>query len=53
MVLAWPSAEIAVMGAEGAVNVLYHKELAEAEDRGAKVKELAAEYREQFSYNFV
>ncbi len=49
MVLAWPSAEIAVMGAEGAVNVLYHKELAEAEDRGAKVKELAAEYREQFA----
>jgi len=49
MVLAWPSAEIAVMGAEGAVNVLYHKDLAEAEDRGAKVKELADEYREQFA----
>ena len=38
MVFAWPTAEIAVMGAEGAVNVLYRKELAEAEDK-AKLRE--------------
>ena len=41
-VFAWPNAEIAVMGAEGAVNILYRKELAEAEDREAKKAELVA-----------
>lgn len=49
LVLAWPTAEIAVMGAEGAVNILYRKELSEAEDRPQKARELAAEYREKFS----
>lgn len=44
-VYAWPTAEIAVMGAEGAVNILYRKELGEAGDRRAKAKELAAQYR--------
>jgi acetyl-CoA carboxylase carboxyltransferase component len=39
-VFAWPSAEIAVMGAEGAVNVLYSKELKAAPDRRALAKEL-------------
>jgi acetyl-CoA carboxylase carboxyltransferase component len=48
-VYAWPSAEIAVMGAEGAVNVLYRKELKEAPDRRAKAAELAAAYRAEFS----
>ncbi|MFD0980143.1 acyl-CoA carboxylase subunit beta [Tropicimonas aquimaris] len=48
-VLAWPTAEIAVMGAEGAVNILYRKELKEAEDRAAKAKELADEYRAEFA----
>jgi acetyl-CoA carboxylase carboxyltransferase component len=48
-VYAWPGAEIAVMGAEGAVNILYRKELAEAPDRKAKAAELAAEYRAQFA----
>jgi propionyl-CoA carboxylase beta chain len=48
-VLAWPTAEIAVMGAEGAVNILYRKELAEAEDRTARAKELAEEYRAEFA----
>ncbi len=48
-VYAWPSAEIAVMGAEGAVNILYRKELAGAADRKAKAAELAAEYRAQFA----
>jgi methylmalonyl-CoA decarboxylase subunit alpha len=43
--LAWPSAEIAVMGPEGAVNVLYRRELAEAEDAAARRAELVADYR--------
>jgi len=49
LVLAWPSAEIAGMGAEGAVNILYRKELGEAEDRAARAAELAEEYREEFA----
>ena len=48
-VFAWPTAEIAVMGAEGAVNLLYRKELAEAPDRRAKAAELAAQYRAKFA----
>ncbi|WP_413207358.1 acyl-CoA carboxylase subunit beta [Rhodospirillum sp. A1_3_36] len=48
-VIAWPTAEIAVMGAEGAVNILYKRELDKADDRKAKSKELADEYREQFA----
>ncbi len=48
-VYSWPAAEIAVMGAEGAVNVLYRKELAAATDRKARAAELAAEYRAQFA----
>jgi len=48
-VYAWPSAEIAVMGAEGAVNVLYRKELKAATDRRAKEVELAAAYRAEFT----
>ncbi len=48
-VYAWPCAEIAVMGAEGAVNVLYRKELKEAPDRHAKAMELAAAYRRDFT----
>ncbi len=48
-VAAWPSAEIAVMGAEGAVNVLYRKEIAEADDPDAKRRELMDSYNEKFS----
>ena len=43
--LAWPTAEIAVMGAEGAVKVLCNKELKAAADPKAKAAELAAAYR--------
>ena len=46
--LAWPSAEIAVMGAEGAVNILYRKQLQEAQDPDAIREEFAAEFREKF-----
>jgi len=56
MVLAWPSAEIAVMGPEGAVNILYRRELAEAADAGDLAGRRAArvaEYRETFSNPYV
>jgi methylmalonyl-CoA carboxyltransferase large subunit len=46
---AWPGAEIAVMGAEGAIKILYRKELAEAEDVEAKRAEVIKDYREQFA----
>jgi len=49
LVYAWPCAEIAVMGAAGAINVLYQKELAEADDREAKVAELVQRYRDEFA----
>ena len=45
---AWPTAEIAVMGGEGAVNIIYRKELAEAEDVIAKRSELLQSYQDQF-----
>lgn len=47
MVFAWPTAEIAVMGPEGAANIIFKKEIAEAEDQGAKRKEKIEEYRNQ------
>ncbi|HFQ94170.1 MAG TPA: acyl-CoA carboxylase subunit beta [Anaerolineae bacterium] len=47
--LAWPSAEIAVMGPDGAVNIIFRRELAEAEDPAAKKAELVEHYREQFA----
>ncbi|MFP5213575.1 MAG: acyl-CoA carboxylase subunit beta [Acidobacteriota bacterium] len=43
--LAWPTAEIAVMGAEGAANVIFRKEIAAAEDPVAKRKEIIEDYR--------
>lgn len=49
MVFAWPTAEIAVMGAEGASNILFKKEIAAAEDSKAKAAEIAREYREEFA----
>jgi propionyl-CoA carboxylase beta chain len=48
-VYAWPTAEIAVMGAEGAVKILFKREISAAADPKAKEKELAAEYREKFA----
>lgn len=48
-VYAWPTAEIAVMGAEGAIKILNRRELAEAEDPLARVTELAADYRREFA----
>jgi propionyl-CoA carboxylase beta chain len=48
-VFAWPSAEIAVMGAQGAVNVIFRKELGEAEDAEVRRQELIDDYEEQFN----
>jgi methylmalonyl-CoA carboxyltransferase large subunit len=48
-VAAWPTAEIAVMGAEGAVNVLYREELKGAEKPAEKREALVERYREEFS----
>ncbi|MCP5532941.1 MAG: acyl-CoA carboxylase subunit beta [Akkermansiaceae bacterium] len=48
-VFAWPTAEIAVMGAQGAMKVLYKKELSEAEDPEALEKELRKAYSEKFA----
>ena len=47
--VAWPSAEMAVMGADGAVNILYRDELAKAADPVAERKRLIAEYNETFA----
>lgn len=47
-VYAWPTAEIAVMGAEGAAKILYKKEIAAAKDPKAKEAELVADYRAKF-----
>jgi len=46
---AWPTAEIAVMGPKGAVNVLYRDELEDAEDPEELREELIDEYREEFA----
>ncbi|MDO9585545.1 MAG: carboxyl transferase domain-containing protein, partial [Syntrophales bacterium] len=48
-VLAWPTAEIAVIGAEGACNIIYQREIAQAPDPVAKREELARSYEEQFN----
>jgi acetyl-CoA carboxylase carboxyltransferase component len=46
LIVAWPSAEISVMGAEGAVEIVFRRQVQEAEDPAAKRQELIAAYRE-------
>ena len=46
---AWPQAEVAVMGAEAAVGLLYRRELGESDDPKAAAAELARDYRERFA----
>lgn len=53
LVLAWPSAEIAVMGPEGAVNVVFRRELAAAEDPVARKSELTADYQARFAHPYI
>jgi len=50
---AWPSAEIAVMGPEGAVNIIFRREIEAAADPEAKRKELVETYRRQFANPYV
>ncbi|HET6623194.1 MAG TPA: acyl-CoA carboxylase subunit beta [Gaiellaceae bacterium] len=47
--VAWPTAEVAVMGPEGAVNIVFRKELEEADDASARREELIADYKERFA----
>lgn len=49
VVLAWPGAEIAVMGPQGAVNIVFRKELQGAQDPAAKLQEYIQEYTEKFA----
>ena len=51
--LAWPTAEIAVMGADGAVSIIFRKELAQAEDPVKRKAELVAEYIEKFANPYI
>jgi propionyl-CoA carboxylase beta chain len=51
--LAWPTAEVAVMGPEGAVNIVYREELAKAENPDARRKELIAEYSAKFANPYI
>jgi methylmalonyl-CoA carboxyltransferase large subunit len=52
-VFAWPTAEVAVMGAEGAADIVFRKEIQEATDKVAKRAELIENYRETFSNPYV
>ena len=51
--VAWPTAEIAVMGPEGAVNIIFRRELEDAEDRAAMRKELVEDYTERFANPYI
>ena len=51
--LAWPTAEIAVMGPEGAIDIIFRKELMEAEDAEARRRELVEAYRAQFANPYI
>lgn len=53
VVLAWPQAEIAVMGAEGAANIVFKREIDQAEDKEAVRRQKIEEYREAFANPYV
>jgi acetyl-CoA carboxylase carboxyltransferase component len=50
---AWPTAEIAVMGPHGAINIIFRKEIAEAKDSQQKHNELVGEYRQKFASPYI
>jgi methylmalonyl-CoA carboxyltransferase large subunit len=52
-VLAWPTAEVAVMGAEGAAEIVFRKEIDSADDKKAKRQELIGLYRDAFANPYV
>ncbi len=51
--VAWPTAEIAVMGPQGAVRTIFRRQIADADDPAAKEAELVAEYTERFANPFI
>ncbi len=51
--LAWPTAQIAVMGAQGAVNILYRREIADASDPDARRAELITEYEDELANPYI
>ena len=51
--VAWPNAELAVMGPKGAAEILFKRDIAAADDSEAKLAELEAEYREQFAHPYL
>jgi acetyl-CoA carboxylase carboxyltransferase component len=53
MNFAWPTAEIAVMGAAGAVNIIFRDQIAGAADPAAEHERLVAEYEAEFSHPYV
>jgi methylmalonyl-CoA carboxyltransferase large subunit len=52
-VFAWPTAEVAVMGAEGAAEIVFKKEIDSAKDKAAQRKEMIEKYREAFANPYV
>lgn len=50
---AWPTAEIAVMGARGAVKIIFRKQIADAEDPASETDRLVEEYEEKFNHPFI
>jgi methylmalonyl-CoA carboxyltransferase large subunit len=52
-VFAWPTAEVAVMGAEGAAEIVFRREIDQADQPAEKRAELIAQYREAFSNPYV
>ena len=53
MVIAWPTAEIAVMGPEGAANIIFRKEISTSEDPEMTRQEKVKEYEEKFANPYV
>jgi len=53
VVLAWPTAQIAVMGADGAANIIFRREIEGAEDKESKRKEMIDQYSEKFSTPYI
>ncbi len=53
LVFAWPTAEIAVMGPDGAINIIFRKEIEAAKDKEKKRAELTKEYRDKFANPYV
>ncbi len=51
--LAWPGAEIAVMGPDSAVKIIHRRELADADDADARMKELIEDYKQRFANPFI